>query len=247
MVNIYTFCFNEPEFLRFQYLTFKKFLKDEHKLICINNAVEGGVRENIKTTAKDMGIDHYIPQNVDHSMYGLSHQSALNWTWKNLISQNNDINIIVDHDMFAINEFSCTNLEKDIYGIEQSRGYVKYFHPGFMILNNTLTEKDKIDFYGGEIEGHNCDTGGQWHYYLQNHPDLKIVWLPLNDIKSIHNNLDYIPKEAQKGYDERYNFQIVMDFIFHFRIGSNWIHLKGNDLKRRKEQLYQTLNFHLNK
>ena len=33
MIKIYTFQFNNPEFLHYQFLTFKRFIKAEHELI----------------------------------------------------------------------------------------------------------------------------------------------------------------------------------------------------------------------
>jgi hypothetical protein len=245
MINIYTFQFNEPNYLRLQHKTFSRFCKDPHRLICINNAFDNlQQKEAIRATANELGIEHHFPQNVNNAKGGWAHQTALNWTWKTLGMHNNDINIMLDHDMFLIKDFSCSNMQEDIWAIMQGRGqHIKYFHPAFLVMNNTLRDKETIDFTGEYIDGIACDSGGNWHHYLLKHPDLKIRGLAMPNICSDSGNLDLLPENVRAEYDEVDCLQIVEDFMIHFRNGSNWAH--NPKFGRKQEHLNQILDLYI--
>lgn len=248
MINVFTFQFNDANYLRLQHKTFGHFFKDDHRLICINNSFDNlREREEIRAAATELGIEHHFPQNINNAKGGWAHQTALNWTWKNIIIKNNDINLILDHDMFLIKNLSCLDMQEDVWGIMQGRGnHIKYFHPAFMVINNTLKDKETIDFTGQEIDGLACDSGGNWHYYIQKHPDLKIKGLSLVNICTEQGNLDALPPAILNDYDDQVDpLQICEDFMIHFRNGSNWA--RNPQIERKKEHLAQILNFYLSK
>lgn len=247
MIKIYSIQFNNPEFLYYQFLTFKKFIKEEHELICINNSFDKPEeKEAIRQKAHELNIPHYFPEGINHSKSGYSHQTALQWTWKNFIINSNDINIIVDHDMFFIRDFSF-DPSYDITSVMQGRGeHIRYFHPGFMVINNTLKDKETVDFKGELIDGFNCDTGGNWHHYLVAHPQLKIKGLSICNICSEHENMDIMPPEARSDYNESDPLQIIGGNIIHFRNGSNWAWTEKRLFDRKKEQLRMILNHYMN-
>lgn len=249
MVKIYSFAFNEPYYIQLQVASFKRFIKQKHEFICINNAQDEAIRNEINNTCAEQGIKSEIVELPDHSLYGNSHQRALQWAWEKHISKHYGIAIIIDHDMFLINELNFMHgTDAIISGIPQSRDHVKYLHPGFIIFDvPKMPDKDMINFGGGQIDGHNVDSGGQLHHYISKHPEIKINYLPCVDIKEENNNLHLIPEEAREGYNERYNFQIISDRVFHLRIGSNWIHLSNEELEKRKTQAYKTVRHYLNK
>ncbi len=261
MINIYTIQFSDPEFLALQHQTFKKFLKDDHQLICINNSSRAPqIKKAIQDKAAELGIPHMVPESVNHSQSGWSHQTALNWTWKNFImNNNNDTSIIIDHDMFLIREMPAytnflpielqweLNKQYDIIGIMQGRGeHIKYFHPGFMIINKNLPDKQTVDFTGGMIDGHACDSGGNWHHYLAAHPQLRIKALNMVNLSHEHDNLIVLPPEARTNYNEADPLQICDNFMLHFRNGSNWAWTEQNQFDYKKEQLRITLNYYMN-
>lgn len=247
MVKIFTFQFNDPDFLNWQHQCFKKFLTDEHELICINNAIDPHIAHQIELMAIKLGIKSHIVEGQDHSLHGVSHQRAMNWAWNKFAKNHDGIVIYCDHDMFLINEISFNEgMTTPFYGIPQSRAHIQYPHPGFIAMDmKRIPDKDQIDFYGGNIDGHNVDSGGQIYHYFKSHPEISITWLPLIDIVYENSNLHLLPEQARYGYDERYNFQIVSDFMFHFRIGSNWIHLSKQAQQRRKEQAKATIDYYL--
>lgn len=247
MIKIYTFQFNNPEFLCKQFISFKKFLKEEHELICINNSFDKPEeRESIRLKAEQLGIPHYIPEGVDHRKgAGRSHQTAINWAWKNIMTHD-DIIIIVDHDMFAIRKFQLYP-EYDIISVMQGRGeHIRYFHPGIMIIHPSVKDRDKVDFIGGEIDGIACDSGGNWHFYIESHTQLKIKGLSMVNICSEHENLDILPPEARVDYYEEDPMQVCENFLLHGRGGSNWQQTPINLFNRKNEQIEQTLNYYLN-
>ena len=68
MINIYIFAFNSAQFLEWQYITFKKFLKEEHQIHCINNSFDKlNEKEAIQAKAEQLGIPHYFPEGVNHN------------------------------------------------------------------------------------------------------------------------------------------------------------------------------------
>ena len=246
MINIYSFQFNNAAFLEWQYITFKRFLKEEHQLICINNCYDKPHEgEAIRAMAEKLGIPHYIPNHVDHRAgAGRSHQTALNWAFHNIVDHNN-IAIIVDHDMFPIREFPLYP-EYDVISVMQGRGEnIKYFHPGIMIIHPSLKDRDQVDFIGTKIDFHDCDSGGNWHWYLEKHPDLKIKGLSMVNVCNEHENMNVLPPEAREGYYEGDCIQICEDFLLHGRGGSNWQQTPENIFNRKNQQIEQTLNYYL--
>ncbi len=248
MIKIYTFQFNNPLFLEFQHKTFKRFLKQEHELICINNSFDKpNEKEAIRAKAEELGIPHFIPENMDTRSGGYGHQSALNWTWQKFVVPGNDISIFLDHDIFLIRELPI-NLDYDITGVMQGRGEnIKYFHPGFMIINNTLKDKESVCFKGEKIDGHYCDSGGNWHHYLNAHPDFKIKGLSLCNVSWEHENLDVLPPEARIDYNELDPLQILENYALHVRNGSNWAWTEPGVFNRKLQQAEQTINYYLQK
>jgi hypothetical protein len=246
MINIYTIQFNDADFLHYQFVTFKKFLKAEHKLICVNNAFDNiAEKEAIERKARELGLDYLVPP-TDIRQGGHAHQTALNWIWKNYIAGSNDINIIVDHDMFPIKEFVC-DPQYDICGINQERigqggENIHYFHPGFMIINNTLKDRETVDFVGEKIHGVDCDSGGNWHHYMTAHPELKIKYYKIVNICEEHNNRGLLEVFNNNNYNEADPFQLCDDFVIHFRNGSNWAHTDKNLYNLKKHQLLTILN-----
>lgn len=242
MIDIYSFQFSDADFLEWQFITFKKFFQHEHRLVCINNVYDKpGNRTAIEERAKSLGIPHFYPKGVNHRKGGWSHQTALNWTWHNFII-NQDQAIIVDHDVFPIKSFSC-DFSYNITGIMQGRGeHIRYFHPCFMVIND-LRDKDTIDFTGQVIDGHPCDTGGNWHHYIKAHPDLRVKDLNLQNISTEQGNLDVLPDIA--GYNQDDPMQICDDFLIHYRNGSNWAWIKQELYDRKKQQLKTALDYYM--
>ncbi len=247
MINIYTFAFNNAQFLEWQYITFKRFLKEDHQLICINNSYDKlHEKEAIQRKAEELGIPHYFPEGVNHHGAGRSHQTALNFAWRGLMKHDDTI-IIVDHDMFPIREFKLFP-EYDVISVMQGRGeHIKYFHPGIMIIHPALVDRDMVDFIGEKIDGIDCDSGGNWHHYLTTHPDLKIKGLSMVNICNEHENMEVLPPEAREGYYEGDCMQICEDFLLHGRGGSNWQQTPTDLFNRKLQQIEQTISYYLNK
>ncbi len=246
MINIYTFQFNTPDFLEKQVTTFKRFLKAEHRIICVNNSFDKPhEQEAIRLRAEQLGIQHYIPEARDPRSGGWGHQAALNDVWQKFVTPSNDINIFIDHDIFLIRELSI-DLSYDITGVAQGRGSeIKYLHPGFIIFNNTLSDKETIDFRGMNIDGFDCDSGGNfWHYWKQR-PTLKVKGLSLVNICEEQGNMDVLPPEARNGYYDGDCLQILEDYALHVRNGSNWAYTEQSIFNRKMEQMNQTLNYYM--
>ncbi len=192
--------------------------------------------------ARELGIRHYFPEGVNHAQAGWSHQTAANWLWKKFVVDSNDISIILDHDMFPIKKLEIDE-SYDVTGNMQGKGdHIMYFHPGFIIANNTLRDKETVDFIGEKIDGFDCDSGGNWYHYIKAHPDLKIKGVNLVNICGERGNLDLLPDEIRGEYNEDDPIQICEDFMLHFRNGSNWAHTDNSIYNKKMEHLRLMLN-----
>ena len=245
MIKIYTFQFNNPVFLEYQYKTFKRFLKQEHQLICVNNADKQDDQAAILKKAQELGLAHWIPEDVDVRSNGYGHQAALNWTLRKLVASTNDVCIFLDHDMFAIREV-ILDFTYDFIGVAQGRGdTIKYLHPGFLVFNNTIRDRESIDLRGQQIDGHWCDSGGNFWHYWKSHPEIKVKGLSLVNVCAEHENVDIIPENLRDGYDLCKPFQILENFILHGLDGSNWGVASPDLFAKKKDRLYKVLDHYL--
>lgn len=127
-ILIFTYAYNQPDFITIQYKTFKKFLKDEYEFIVFNDASQKDMRCKIKDTCKKLGIQCFIlPQEIHNRPYTdrfdtLSYQSPMarnsnvvQYSLDTLGLHHDDIVALVDSDLFLIKEFSIRKYLKDCH------------------------------------------------------------------------------------------------------------------------------------
>ncbi len=245
MIKIFTYAFNNPKYLEYQIKAFKKFMTEPYDFCCVDNAIASDIRHQLRQISINNGIRYQINQKPDHSLHGLSHYSALQWSYNTLMVNQQDTCVMVDHDMFPIHPISISELLDGalIAGAPQSRYHVQYLHPSLMVFKmGELPNKETISFYGGKIDDLNVDIGGELHYYFTKNPGVKVRFLPSYLINEANQNMHIIPSELHQFYNRDYLFEIVDNKFLHTRLGSNWIYIEKSEFIKRDNLIYSTLD-----
>jgi hypothetical protein len=146
-VKIYTYTHNRPDFIKLQYETIKRHVKDDFEFIVFNNerpGGDGGYDEEkigeIDKICDEIGVE-CIRVELDPELKYLNGikmfegDSYLNgnnacaysftWGWKNYIANNDCLSIIIDSDMFFIRDISLN---------DEMEGYNFAFVPSYRYL-----------------------------------------------------------------------------------------------------------------
>jgi len=246
MIHFFTYSFNSIAYLSYQYDCLKKFCEEDYQLHCIDNAIDNNVSAALQNVCSTKNIEYHKNLQPDHSLHGRSHYAAMQWSWNNIISKQNDICVMTDHDTFAIKSFGIKSMlgEADVVGAPQSRETITYIHPSFMIWNiPNLPDKNKVDFNGETVDGIRCDIGGQLAIYFREHTEVKLKFIK----NMIVSNTDgIIPNHLVNSYTYPVNpFEIIDDTFFHARLGSNWSYIPKTQFDIRNNIVYDTLNYYL--
>ena len=249
-VLVMTHCFNKPEFIIWQYETFKRFLKDDYEFVVFNDAKNRQYSEQVQDICHHLQIrcikvpqsvhrpPYYLPR--DPSRGGASAECAetIQYMYDTIATQHPGIAVIIDSDMFLIREFSFEKLINgfDIgahpqYRIGKNRGMiVKHFLPNLLIFNMPqLPGKYELDFNLGEIDGTMVDTGGCTHYYIQNYPQLK--WLETAGTTETlnENNTQLTSEEINqlKACKRLFALMTKMEFDYEFYVNYTFLHFRA--------------------
>lgn len=222
-VLVVTHSYNRPDFIEYQALTLKKFLKDDYEFIVFNDGPTNKLADLIAKACEEMSIRCIrVPQEIHQQPY-LPHDpwedwncpsvrtaNAIQYSFDTLCFDYDGIVAVIDSDMFLIRDFSIADYLKDydIAAVAQwrgSMGCVKYIWNGIMFFNmNTLPNKRSLNFNCGTILGNHTDTGGFTYYYFKENPNAKVLYmrdqLDLTDGDYIVNSYelegrDYIDEE----------------------------------------------------
>ena len=224
-MKIFTYAFNNPTYLKYQNKCLHKFIQEPFEHYCIDNASEQKYTDQFKIICAEHNIHYEKNLEPDHSLAGRSHYSALQWSWNNIISQTEEVILMLDHDTFPIYPVSITELLGDacLAGFLQARGEnIEYFHPSCMIFNTqTLPNKE-----GSVIDDIATDIGGELCMYFRNNPDVKRKCFKAGYVH-IDNPIFSENIIKKYGYDHAHKmsktlFEIIEDKFFHARNGSGW-------------------------
>lgn len=195
-ILVITHSYNRPDFIEYQYLTFKKFLKDDYEFVVFNDGPTNKLAELIAKTCENLGIRCIrVPQEIHQQPYlprdpwedwncpSVRTANAIQYSFDILAFDHNGIVAVIDSDMFLIRDFSIADYLKDndIAAVAQwrgSMGCIKYIWNGIMLFNmNTLPNKRSLNFNCGSILGNHTDTGGYTYYYFKENPKAKILYM----------------------------------------------------------------------
>lgn len=270
-ILIMTHAFNRPEFIQWQYKTFKKFLKDDYEFVVFNDASNQDISNRIETICAQFAIRSVrVPQHIHSPPYYLPRQpdcggasaecaetiqymlDTVGFDYPGLVA-------LIDSDMFLIRDFSIKKYLGD-HAIAARPQYrfgqnelITYFLPNLIFFNmEQLPDKRALNFNLGTIDATRVDTAGYTHYYVKKHPDLK--WLYTNgfnyalDEKDtnippyVMHHLRFNEKILQLATKMNYDYEFYVDYSFlHFRAGSNWYGMNENKLAAKSQFLFSAL------
>lgn len=228
-VKIYTLANITPELIYSQYESMKKFITDEDwEFIVLNNTaiIAPARRKRIKQICKELGIK-CIDVRFRSFISGASYITGYSLTWlyhRFMRWEKDTIHAQIDSDMFFIKEFNFNEYlgDNDLVAVHQRREQIEYLWNGITIFRgNNLKHKNLMNFRPGNVEGVRTDCGGRTYYWLKENSDIKIKWLE----HTCHNDISknkMLPENLLPEYDSKFNFQIIEDFILHYRGASNW-------------------------
>lgn len=209
-ILIITHNYNQPNFVEMQYTTFKTFMLDDFEYVVFNDAAKEPTAIEIDNMCQKYGIrcmrvpqirravvpKHTFPQACTR------HAQAFQYSMEALGFDHDDILMIVDSDMFLIKPFSPrTFLEGyDIAGAAWRLDPVVYLWPGLIFLRmNVLPDKKTMQFFPGRIKDKSVDTGGYFYYYLEAHPDLKVLFFQEGRLFIDRNLSLYVSRPSSNG------------------------------------------------
>lgn len=216
--QIFTFTFNRPDLLQKQIACFKKFFVGEYEINVVCDYRDDRYLNSFEQICKKENINLYKHKSEDE-IQGPSayHGSTVTWAYKEIILKNHidEYALIVDHDMFLIDEFDIESSMQnyDVRGCLQNRGKIKYVWPGLTILDVASIKDIGFDFLPCVVNGEMLDTGGGTYNLLN---------------KASFGEFDVVYPESFNDlnlsvFDEGYGFELHMDGKFlHSRNACGW-------------------------
>ncbi len=265
-VTVCAHYFGQPEFIKYQYLFFKKNLLDEHELIIFEDSNDFKISEQIQKECEKYDIKYvHIPYSVFEKPNLPITDSGINVTspsfqcsvatqyiYDNYVIPSEDICLILDNDIFLLSPFS---IEKHLgtYSfsyVRQEKGQpnqlISYMLPNFVIFNPLMMpEKEQFDFNLGSILGARTDSGGYTYFYLQDYAFLG------QEVATYY--LCETPSDLKIRFDDRYpllfhstewgsHYFMAQDTFLHLRMGSNWSrHPKYAQMRKELDCFFQEL------
>ena len=233
MIKIFSVHAKRTDFLNLHIEQLRFFCEDEFEYYCIDNFNDLSKSQNIKKQCEELNINYVRFTDYNISGTAWDHAPALN-SIRN-ISSDEDINVILEFDIFLVDHFSFEKYIEDyhISGIYQQRdNFEKEYIAPFIVIVNKKSEFSTIDF--DAIRGDMCDVGGNTRFYLKNK---NVKWMNHtsalihpNDIKLF--NIDYNPS---------FGCQIIENSFLHYYRGTNWDNKSKNYELSKTEWLNNAL------
>ena len=245
-MKILTYAYNKPEYLAIQNRCLKKFIKEPFDFYCIDNSKEDIFTNQLRQICQNEQIIYTRNLKPDHTLEGTSHYSALQWSFDTIISNTNEICVMIDHDNFPINYISITDFLGDnhVAGCPQSRDHVEYLNPALMIFNTeNMPNKHSLSFKGSLIDGKTTDIGGELYFYFRDNPSVKKKHLTMGPILGA----DPLLSDLAKKYGYPHTFDLIEGAFVHPRNGSNWSRVPVQEFANRDKLIFDLLNRNLQK
>jgi hypothetical protein len=272
-MKIVTAVVNNPDFIEIQYNTLKKYFKGEYEFIVFNDAksfpdfTNGGdttIKQQIQDVCSKLNIKCInIPneKHIDMALPCIRCADSMNFILE-YQKQNPDKYLLLDSDMFLIDEFDIETYTKYHCAVvlqNRNDATIHYFWNGIYYMD--FTKMRNIDLLNWDC-CNDCDVGGSMQEWLKlqmgdspipNRDDNRwknetchtdTIYF-INHISSLRWSLSELPanitneKLIQFFLNDRRNengklFCEIYDNVFlHYRAGGNWI---GEGLDFHKNQ-----------
>jgi glycosyltransferase involved in cell wall biosynthesis len=247
---IITHNYNRPDFIEMQYKTLKKFIQDDFEYVVFNDANNSQMQYQIDQMCNQYNIKCiHIPQefHVGDANASYRHATGVRYALEEIGFEHEGIVFILDCDIILLRPFSVEKYmqDKDIAArINRPLLQATHLSPLFCILNmNTLPDKKMLSFDCVTINGLLMDTGGASHYYLLQHPKLRVepiqmvfshqLFLADKHINKVEDTK--IPNDVKFAFYAHYGFnQNEIDFLlkkpdtFEFYLNQFFLHYRGS-------------------
>jgi hypothetical protein len=265
-VSIFAHYFGQPEFVKYQYLFFKRNLLDEHELIVCEDSNDPHISGQIQKECEKYNIKYiHIPSSVFEqpklpikdwyiSLGAPSFQCsvATQYIYDNFVIPSKDICLILDNDIFLLSPFS---IEEYLGGYsfayskqikQNSCQQVFYMLPNFAIFNpSIMPEKERLDFNMGTILEINTDSGGYTYFYLRDYAFLgkeMSKYYLFDTFSNLKNRWGHKYPLMFNSREWSSHCFLKKDAFLHIRMGSNWSnHPKYPQMKREIISLFERL------
>lgn len=211
--------YNEPDLIIKQIELTKRFCKDNHDLIIVDNSEKKEAIEAIKYHA-DLNNIMYMKTHAASVNGSSSHSFAANLAYEKFMDSYQYF-FYLDHDCFPVKPFSIVKTlnGKSMAGIGQQKSKLYYWPGCLMFVRSTRG----IDF--SPLPG--LDTGGSLYRFMEECGKDDLIFFNEAHIQNKHFE------------KSTYNFYaLINDGMFmHFINGSNW-----NEKEQHKERLNSLFN-----
>lgn len=223
-VAIVVITYNTSELIAKHIECIKRFCKDDHEIIIIDNSNKAEVIEPIRYHAETNGCVYY-KTNASTGDSSQSHAFAANFAY-NKFQDSYTKFLFLDHDNFPVKEFSVNEMlsSKALGGLGQ--GKLKgYFWPGCFMFDNEKVDHSIIDF--SPNSEFRLDTGGNLYKLIERYGVDQCVFFD----EEYHQN-PYFNKS-------QYNFYSMINkgMFLHFTNASNW-----NGAEHHEERINSLMN-----
>lgn len=215
--QIFSFVFNRPDLLQKQIDCFEKFFDGDYEINVVCDYRDKKYLKKFETICSDNNVKFYSHKSNSNTSPSGYHGGTITWAYNEIMLKEypNDYVLIVDHDMFLIDNFNVVDHMKgyDVSGCHQRRGKVEYVWPGLTILDMSKVKDIEFDFYPCVADGEMLDTGGGTHTLLK-----KVSFKPSEvEYPESFGAIDL------STVDDGYGFELHLDQTFlHSRNASNW-------------------------
>ena len=229
MIKIFVLAFNRPDILQQQIDSFKKNLVGEYEFNIVYDTRDNKYLDEFKEICEKNKANfyHHVSEpGKDPSFYG---SDNFRWAYENIILNDPDdfIALILDHDMFLIDELNVEEYMKD-YDIAtpvQTRQHIKYPWQGLFFFRKNILVPEKWNFYPTFVDGVMLDAGGGLHSLLEDE-NIRVKNLKV-EYPDEYEGLDL------KASDEGYGFELYDNqTFFHSRNACSWHN--GYDITNKK-------------
>jgi glycosyltransferase involved in cell wall biosynthesis len=213
--------FNRPDLLPIQVESIQKNLKNNHKIIVSHDSRNYDYVKEFEDICNNLQIKFYHHDSTPGKDASRYHGEAIQWAYDNIIKTEytDDLILILDHDMFMINELDLIEYfgDNDVLGRPQSRGTVEYVWLGLMMFKYQSVKDINFNFYPGFYFGELLDTGGGTSYILN---DKNIKYKPTSvEYPSSYKGINLLDEKINLGYG--FEFHLDRSFL-HFRNACGW-------------------------
>jgi glycosyltransferase involved in cell wall biosynthesis len=226
MLGICIITYNIPiEVINLQIACIRKFCKDEHRIIIVDNSSDRAAIDSITYHInQDQEISYLKTKATSHNGSD-SHAFAANLSYT-FIKNKYDNLLYLDHDCIPVKDFSVKEIlgEKLFAGIGHGKQKT-YFWPGCFMFNNKDIDRSLVNFSPSHDLG--LDTGGHTYQLIERYGIEKALFFDEQYVQNEHFSHSF------------YNFYTLINngMFLHFVNASNW-----NQAENHEERLNSLIN-----